>query len=398
MKRYELLAPVGNYASLYYAIEAGADGVYLGIKRFNMRDGAKNFELKDLAKIKKICSNSSRNVKIYLTLNTIVYDEELKEVEKIIKKAKDYVDAIICWDLSVISLCKRHSVEFHISTQASVANSESANFYKELGAKRIVLARELNLKQIKKISKIIDVECFCHGAMCVSYSGRCFTSQFLHGLSANRGGCAHPCRRRWRIIDDSNNELALENNRVMSAKDLCTLSFIEDMKKAGIKSFKIEGRNRSPEYVYNVVRVYRKALDKKLTKKEIDESLKELNKVYNRGFSSGFFIKIPTNDDFSDSEDGEQEEFKEYVGRVEKYFPKIKVAIVKMHAGSLSVDDEVYLFHKNKAVERIKIKSMQVNKKNVSFVKKGDEAGISLPEVKKGADVYLIKKKVISSS
>ena len=189
-KKCELLAPAGNFAMLVSAINAGADAVYFGLREFSMRANAQNFAVKDLTKIKEICKQ--KKIKKYLTINTIIYDNEIPKIEKIIKQIKNKIDAIICWDLSVINLCKKYKIPFHISTQASVANSESAKFYKSLGAERIVLARELSLNQIKKISKIIDVECFAHGAMCVSESGRCFTSQFLFNKSANRGQCLHP--------------------------------------------------------------------------------------------------------------------------------------------------------------------------------------------------------------
>jgi U32 family peptidase len=391
MKGYELLAPVGNFAMLYAAIDSGCDAVYFGIKGLNMRESARNFELKDLAKIKKICEPDE--IKKYLTINTIVYDSELSKIERIIKKAKDYVDAIICWDLSVISLCNKYKVPFHVSTQASVSNTSSAELFKKLGAERIVLARELSLKQIGLISKAIDVECFCHGAMCVSVSGRCFISQFLHGLSANRGKCAQPCRRAWNVKDDKGNKLKLENNRVMSPKDLCTLPFIEDMKKAGIVSYKIEGRNRSVEYVSTVVRVYRKALDNKLSQKEIKECVEELKKVYNRGLSSGFYLGVPTNDDFSNSENGEQTEIKEYVGKVEKYWPKVGAASLRMHAGELKVGDEIYLICKDEAIKRVEIESIEFEGKNVKSTKKGEEVGVKLPKVRRGTDVYVIKKK-----
>lgn len=394
MTKYELLSPVGNYPMLYSAIKAGCDAVYFGISGFNMREGARNFKLKDLPKIHKICSSQNKKIKMYLTLNTIVYDSELKKIEKIIQKAKDYVDAIICWDASVIQLCNKYKVSIHISTQASIANSESAKFYKKLKAKRVVLARELNLKQIKKkISKVIEVECFCHGAMCVAVSGRCFTSQFLQNLSANRGQCSHPCRREWTITDDSNNKLKLQNNKVMSAKDLCTLPFIEEMKKAGITSFKIEGRNKSPEYVYTVTKVYRQALDKKLTKDEINKLLQELNNVYNRGFSTGFYIKMPTNDDFSYSENGEQTEYKEYIGRIEKYWPKSSAASLKIHHGKLNMGDEIYIVSDKASIQKLKIKSMQFKNKNIQQAKKGQEIGIQLPKCYKGDKVYLICRK-----
>jgi U32 family peptidase len=391
--KYELLAPVGNFEMLHAAIKAGADAVYFGIEGTNMREGARNFKLRELAKVKKICEESSRKVKRYLTLNTVVYNEELANVEIIIKKAREYVDAIICWDNAIIDLCRKHGVEFHVSTQASISNSMSAKFYKELGATRAVLARELNLKQIKKISKIIDIECFCHGAMCVAVSGRCFTSQFVHGISANRGQCAQPCRRAWEIKDDAGNKLKLDSNRVMSSKDLCTLPFIEKMKKAGIKSFKIEGRNRSSEYVYTVTKVYRRALDNKLSDKEIREGIDELKQVYNRGFSSGFFLKMPTADDFSYSENGEQTEIKEYIGRVEKYWSKAGAASVLIHAGKLKVGDEVYLIGSDAPIVRTKIESMEKGKKDIDIAEKGDEVGVKLPRVKKGTKIYLIKKR-----
>lgn len=395
--KYELLSPVGNFAMLHAAVDAGADAVYFGLQSFNMRATAKNFTIKDLPEIRRVCTSGNKRVKIYLTLNTIIYQTELKQVEEFIKKVKGKVDAIICWDLSVIQLCKKYKIPFHISTQASISNVESAKFYKNLGAERIVLARELSLKQIKEISKKvkIGIECFCHGAMCVSESGRCFISQFLYGKSANRGECIHPCRREYKVCEVGNEstELVLDNNRVMSAKDLCTLPFIEQMKKAGITSFKIEGRNRNPEYVSTVTRIYRKALDKRLSEKEIKESLEELQKVYNRGFSSGFYLRLPTSDDFSRSDSGEQTEKKVFVGKVEKYWDKVGVAFVKMNFGPLKIGDEVYIIGDKTGVIRHKIDSMQIEKEVKTEVNKGDSVGIKFPVCRRGDEVYVIKKK-----
>jgi putative protease len=201
MKKYELLAPAGDFPMLAAAVNAGADAVYFGLKEFSMRASAKNFSIDDLKKIREICNSSPKKPKMYLTLNTIIYDKELKTIETTIKKVKGKVDAIICWDLSVVNLCKKYKIPFFISTQASVANKQAALFYKKLGAKRIILARELDLQQIKQISKVINIETFVHGAMCVAISGRCFTSQFLFGKSANRGQCLHPCRRAYIIKD-----------------------------------------------------------------------------------------------------------------------------------------------------------------------------------------------------
>jgi len=395
--KYELLSPAGNFAMLHAAVDAGADAVYFGLQSFNMRATAKNFMIKDLSEMRRVCNLGKKKVRMYLTLNTIIYQSELKQVEEFIKKVKDKVDAVICWDLSVIQLCKKYKIPFHISTQASISNVESAKFYKNLGAERIVLARELSLKQIKDLSKKvkIGIECFCHGAMCVSESGRCFISQFLYGKSANRGECVHPCRREYRVCEVGNEstELVLDNNRVMSAKDLCTFPFIEQMKKAGITSFKIEGRNRNPEYVSAVTRIYRKALDKKLSEKEIKESLEELQKVYNRGFSSGFYLRLPTSDDFSRSDSGEQTEKKVFVGKVEKYWDKVGVAFVKMNFGPLKIGDEVYIIGDKTGVIRHKIDSMQIEKEVKTEVNKGDSVGIKLPVCRRGDEVYVIKRK-----
>ncbi len=386
--KYELLAPAGNFSMLVTAVNAGADAIYFGLQEYSMRATAKNFSINDLPKIKEICG---KKVKMYLTLNIIIYDNEIKKVEEIIKKIKGKIDAVICWDFAVINLCRKYKIPFFISTQASVSNIETAKFYKKLGAKRIVLARELNLDQIKKISKIIDIECFVHGAMCVAISGRCLTSQFLFNNSANRGKCLHPCRRTYYIKDKDQNELKIQNNKVFSAKDLCTLPFIEKMKKSGITNFKIEGRNRDPRYIDVVVRTYRKALDKKLSKKEIKKNLKELSKVYNKGFSSGFYLGVPTSDDFSKIEHNAAKEKKHFVGKVIHYFTKIKVTIIKL-VSELKVNDEIIIIGKTTGLKKSKVRHIEINKKSVQKAKKGEEIGIKLSKVRKNDEVYVIKK------
>jgi putative protease len=389
-KRYELLAPAGDFSMLSAAVNAGADAVYFGLKEFSMRQNAGNFTIKDLDEIGKICK--LKKVKKYLTLNTIIYNSELKQIEETIKKVRNKVDAIICWDTSVIRLCKKHKIPFFISTQASVANIEAARFYKKLGAKRIILARELNLKQIKEISKVIDVECFIHGAMCVAISGRCFTSQFLFNKSANRGECLHPCRRTYTIKDDEGNELKIENSRILSAKDLCTLPFIEKMKQSGIKAFKIEGRNRDARYVDAVVRVYRKALDKKLSEKEIEEGTKELERIYNKGYSSGFYLKMPTADDFAKIEHNASQEKKHFVGKITHYFPNVKVAAIKL-VSELKLGNEIVIIGKTTGLVRSKINSIEIKNKPIKKAEKGKEIGIPVPQlVRKNDEVYMIKK------
>ncbi|MFH1608312.1 MAG: peptidase U32 family protein [archaeon] len=388
--KYELLAPAGNFPMLVSAVNAGADAVYFGLQKFGMRASAKNFTFEELDEIEKICK--PKKVKRYLTLNTIIYDEEIKDVEKTIKKVKNKIDAIICWDLAVAQLCKKHKVQFFISTQGSVANSESAKFYKKLGAKRIILARELNLKQIKEISKVIDVECFIHGAMCVAVSGRCFTSQFLFNKSANRGTCLHPCRRSYKVIDKQNEfELEVENDKIFSAKDLCALPFIEQMKQAGITSFKIEGRGRDPRYVDTVVRIYRRALDKKLTSKEIKKGIEELKQVYNKKFSSGFYLGVPTADDFSKIEHSSATEKKHFVGKVIHYFSKAEVAAIRL-VSELKVGDKIVVIGKNTGIITSKIKTIEIKNKSIKKAKKDQDIGIKLPTVKNNDEVYVIKE------
>jgi len=391
MKKPELLSPAGDFECLVTAINAGADAVYFGIKEFNMRARAKNFKISDLPKIAKLCK--PKNIKKYLTLNTIIYDSEFKKIEKIIKKAKPYIDAIVCSDISVMLLCKKYKIPFHVSTQCSISNSKTAEFYKKLGAERAVLARELNIKQIKKISKIIPVEVFVHGAMCVAISGRCFMSQFLFNQSANRGKCIQPCRRLYTIKDDQGQSLRITNHHILSAKDLCTLPFIEKLKKAGITSFKIEGRSREPEYIDSVVRVYKKALNKKLTKQEIQQGLAELSKVYNKGFSSGFLLKSPTADDFSDVQHSKATQKKQFIGKISHYYKKLKVGLIKLNSGKLKIGDDILIIGKTTGLIRHKLTSMQINKKPIKHAKKGQEVGIKLPLCRKNDELYLIVKK-----
>jgi len=393
MEKYELLAPVGDFVSLRAAIDAGADAVYLGVKGFNMRDAASNFSLEDLPEVRRIAGD----VKVYLTLNVVVYDSELERVGEIVRRAKEFVDAIVCWDFGVIEICRREGVDFHVSTQASVSNLSAALFYKKLGASRIVLARELTLEQIKEIAKEVEIECFCHGAMCVGVSGRCFMSEHIYGLSANRGKCAQLCRRSWKVFDDDGKELRLENSRVMSAKDLCTLPFVGEMKRAGVRAFKIEGRNRSAEYVGAVVREYRRALDFELSEEEVEEGVERLKKVYNRGFSSGFYFGTPTKDDFSTSENGEQTERKEFVGKVFKVWKRVGVLGVRVLTNGLKVGDSCYLISDKIGAKLVLVESMEVEGEGVDVVGKGEDVGVrfsgcgfSVGSEMTGCDVYRI--------
>ncbi len=395
-KKIELMAPAGSFPALVAACKAGADAIYLGIDDFSMRSGKRNFNVSDLDKIRKTRDSYPRKPKIYLTLNTIVYNSELKKLESLIKKVKNKVDAVICWDLSVIQECKKEKVPFFISTQASVANKKAAEFYKKLGAQRIVLARELDLKQIKEITKIknLEIEVFIHGAMCVSVSGRCFTSQFLFNKSANRGECFHPCRRSYIVKDEKyGHELRLENNKVMSAKDLCTLPFIEEIKKTGVDSFKIEGRNRDPRYVETVTRIYREAIDRKLSNKEIKSYLEELKDVYNREFSSGFYLGKPLADSFSSVENSAAKKKREYIGKIVHLYPKQEVSVIKL-VKDLKLLDEIIVINDDIGLERHQVNQMEINKKKIKRASKGDEVAIKFPfRAIKGSEIYKIKYK-----
>ena len=299
----ELMAPAGDWTMLHAAINAGADAVYLGVDKLNMRAKAKNFTVDELPEIVKV--SRERQVKTYLTINSIIFEEELNEVREIISKAKDArVDRIICWDLAVAQLCSEQNFPFCISTQGSVSNSVSASVYKKLGAIRIVLARECSLDEIKKIraNTDLEIEAFIHGAMCIAVSGRCFMSHHLFDKSANRGECIQPCRREYEVYDNATDKSFLVGeDYVLSPKDLCTIEFIDQLIEAGIDSFKIEGRKRAPEYVAKTVSIYRRAIDLyfegKLTKEKKKEFLTELETVYNRGFSTGFYFGKPSSED-----------------------------------------------------------------------------------------------------
>ncbi|MBD3361784.1 U32 family peptidase [Candidatus Woesearchaeota archaeon] len=394
----ELLAPVSDRIMLKAAIDAGADAVYFGLKKLNMRATGKNFTLEELPEIVKQCHDNK--VRVFLTVNSIVYNEELAEIKKIVKGAKGAgVDAIICWDMAVIQECKKQNIEFHISTQASVSNIESAQFYKDLGATRVVLARELNLNQITEIIEKtdIEVETFIHGAMCVSVSGRCFTSQYLFNKSANRGDCLQPCRREYRIIDisEKDKELVLGENYIMSPKDLCALPFLDKLIKAGIVCFKIEGRVRSPEYVKTVTAVYREAIDaveKGIFNEELIKKLTEkLKTVYNRGFSTGFYLGSPTNDDFTDKHGSKALTKKVYVGFVKNFLKKIMVAEVKVESDNLRIGDKIMIQGPTTGVQEQILDSMQINHKPINEAEK-TAVGIKLNFIARENDkVFVIK-------
>ena len=394
----ELMAPAGDWTMLRAAVMNGADAVYFGIDKLNMRANAANFSIEELPEIISFCTE--HDVLTYLTLNTIVFENELSEAEKIILAAKkNGVDRIICSDLAVTDLCLKHQIRFCISTQGSISNSLSADVYKRLGASRIVLARECSLEDIKKIRSKTDleIEVFVHGAMCIAQSGRCFMSHHLFGKSANRGECIQPCRREYEIYDAAiDKSMIIGNDYIMSPKDLCTIEFLDQLIETGIDSFKIEGRKRAPEYVAKAVSVYRQAIDlyyqNNLTKEKKKEFLTELEKVYNRGFSSGFYFGIPSSEEYSGVEGSKATTRKTYIGKVLNYFKEIEVAHILIESGSIKTGDELLIMDTTTGVLEIKLNKMNVNDKENPNAIRGDEITIYVPSlVRRNDRVYLIE-------
>jgi len=396
-KKPELMAPAGNHESLVSAINAGADAVYLGVNEFNMRITAKNFSFEELHDV--VLYSHERNVKIYLTVNTIIFEDEIAKVKKVIKTAKNAgVDAIICWDMSVLSECKKQNINAFLSTQASASNSYSCEFYRKAGAKRITLARECTLEQIKQIKKKTkaEIEIFIHGAMCVSISGRCFLSQNVFGKSANRGDCLQPCRREYTITDnEEGHSYVLGSNYVLSPKDLCTMPFIEKILDVGVEALKIEGRARSPEYVSEVVSAYRCAIDlwyeNRLNEKNKKILLKKLKSVYNRGFHSGFFLGKPSNQ-WSEHYGSKSTHIKEFVGIVKNFYAKQMAAEIILQSGKIEKGDTMIIIGPTTGTIKQKITSMQINNVSVNSAEKGISVGIKLKKTaRKNDQVYIWK-------
>lgn len=386
MKRPLLLAPVGDWASLHAALDNGADGVYLGVTHLNMRDNARSFELNELPKV--VFAAHAKSCEVNLTLNAIVLDDELERAEQIICTAKAAgIDAVICWDMALVNFATKYGMRVHLSTQASVANYESLRYYASLGVKRVVLARECTLAQIKTIKEKmqvenldVELEAFIHGAMCISISGRCFISEYLYGESANRGRCLQPCRRKYHISDlEGEAELEIGDGYVMSPKDMCALPFLDKVIAAGVDAFKIEGRMRSPEYVATVTRVYRNALDDyyagALDVAKKDGYMKDLAGVYNRGFSEGFYFGMPVSE-LIDSSGSVATTRKRYIGEVRKFYTKISVAEVFVRNDGISVGDSIVFMGNATGVKEQVVSEMQVTHKPVARVDKGEIVAI----------------------
>jgi putative protease len=363
-----------------------------------MRAKATNFSVEQLPEIVSFCKD--HRVKTYLTLNTIVFEEELSELEEIIIAAKqNEVDRIICSDLAVADLCYKHEFPFCISTQSSISNSLAADVYKRMGAVRIVMARECSLEEIKKIRAKTDleIEAFVHGAMCIAVSGRCFMSHHLFNKSANRGECVQPCRREFEVYDSAiGKSLVIGKDYIMSPQDLCTIEFVDQLIEAGIDSFKIEGRKRAPEYVAKAVSVYRQAIDlyyeNKLTKEKKKVLLTELEKVYNRGFSSGFYFDVPSSNAYAGVEGSKAKTRKVYVAKVLNYYKDIEVAHILMESGEIKIGNNLLIMGETTGLLDIHLAKMSVNDKDNVSAKRGDEITLKMPTlVRRNDKVYLIE-------
>lgn len=356
MSKVELLAPAKNLKAIKAAAEY-ADSVYFGVQKYNMRMRSDNINIKNLWKIVDYCKD--HQLKTYLTTNILLYDDELQEIQKVIENAKDAgIDAIIVHDLAAVEIAKRVGIPFHISTQCNVSNSLSARFYEKLGAERLILARELSLEKIKEIKRNLmkaEIETFIHGAMCTSVSGRCYFSQDVCGTpekSANRGNCVQPCRRRWWVKDKDNNEYIYDGVRFLNSRDLCTIAYIPELIEANIDAFKIEGRMRHPHYVEIVTKTYREAIEAyyngTFTDNKVGWWVTELKKVYNRGFTPGFYFKRPTEVDHQHNYPYNLSHYRYIkVGEIVDYDSEKKMALVKLNNGYIQKNSDIIIMGKH---------------------------------------------------
>jgi len=355
MKKVELLAPAKNLKTIKAASQY-ADSVYFGIEKFNMRMRSENIALESLNKVMDFCRKVG--LKAYLATNILVYDNELNTLREIIEKgAEAGVHAFIVHDLAAIEIVKEYGCEFHVSTQCNISNSLSARFYEKLGAERLILARELSLEKIKEIKRNLhksEVEIFIHGAMCTSISGRCYFSQDICGTeekSANRGSCVQPCRRRWWLREESGTEYIYDGVRFMNSRDLCTIAYIPQLIESKVDAFKIEGRMRHPHYVEIVSKTYREAIEAyyegTFTKKKVGKWVTELKKVYNRGFTPGFYFKRVTEEDHQHKSPANLSHFR-YIklGIVKDYYPKENYALISLNNGYLTKTDDIIIMGK----------------------------------------------------
>lgn len=406
------MAPVGSYEALSAAIQAGAGSVYFGIGRLNMRSkSAKNFTLDDLNKIATICNEN--NVKSYVTINTVVFDEELDEMRQLVDAVKaNGISAIIASDQSVIQYARQIGVEVHMSTQCNITNIEAIKYYSQF-ADVMVTAREVSVNQVKNITRkieeqnirgpkgeLIRIEVFCHGALCMAVSGKCYLSLDNFNTSANRGACVQPCRRGYTVQDrDKEITLAIENEYIMSPKDLCTLPFLDKVLDAGVKILKIEGRGRSPEYTKVTVGVYSEAVkaiqNGEFTEEKIAQWTERLRSVYNRDFWDGYYLGRKMGE-WTQRYGSQATKTKIFVGTVTNFFGKINVAEIRMETNDLKVGNDIMIIGPTTGVYEDKISEIRVDLKAVDSTEKGELCSIPTKDViRRGDKVYKVIDAVI---
>ena len=396
INKYEIMAPVGSRESLMAAIQAGANSIYFGIGQLNMRShSANHFTIDDLHEIASICSE--HGIKSYLTVNTIIYGGDIETMHRIVDAAKEAkVSAVIAADVAVIMYCRSIGVEVHLSTQLNITNIDSLKFYAQY-ADVVVLARELNMEQVSEIHRriieddvrgpngeLVRIEMFCHGALCMAVSGKCYLSIDNEAHSANRGDCRQVCRRSYIVTDkETGTELEVDNQYIMSPKDLKTLRFIDKMMDAGVRVFKIEGRARGPEYVYKVVTCYKEAiqsvLDGTFTEEKKDKWDEELSKVFNRGFWDGYYQGQKLGE-WNKNYGSAATEKKVLVGKVVKYFSKIGVAEIAVTASEIEKGEHILITGPTTGVMYLDANEIRYDLNPVEKVEKGWNVSIPVTD------------------
>ncbi|HPD96097.1 MAG TPA: peptidase U32 family protein [Tenuifilaceae bacterium] len=401
-KDVEIMAPAGNFESLTAAIQGGANSVYFGVGQLNMRAKSSiNFSVDDLQEVANICKE--HGIKSYLTVNTVLYDEDIDAMHQIINSAAQAgISAIIASDQAAMDYAREKGVEVHLSTQLNISNTQSLKFYAKW-ADVVVLARELNLEQVKRIYKNIQeqnicgpsgnqikIEMFAHGALCMAISGKCYMSLHEANSSANRGACLQICRRSYTVTDNETGaQLEIDNEYIMSPKDLCTINFTDKLLEAGVRVLKIEGRARGPEYVKTVVNCYSEAVNSVVdgiySQEKIDGWMKRLSTVFNRGFWDGYYLGRRLGE-WSKSYGNIATERKQYVGRITNYFSKLGVAEVSVEASELYPNDKILIIGPTTGVIEDVVTEIQVDMKTVDYSPKGVRCSIPVPEKVRRAD------------
>jgi len=398
---FELLAPAGDMTCLQAALDAGADAVYLGLDSLNMRQMAtRNFTRESLPEASARCR--ARQVKLYLTLNSILYENELPELESLLCFAKPLIDAAIVADWATIAACKRLGIPFHISTQMSCSNSVAARFLAEQGASRIVLARECSLEEVAAIATSgIEIETFVHGAICVAIAGRCLLSHEAYGCSSSRGECHQPCRREFLIRElregeNADAEFIVQPHTVLSARDLCSLPFMDKLMAAGITSFKIEGRARNPEYVKTVVTAYRHAMEAvqegRFDTPLVERLMAECAKVYHREFSVGLYHGRPGALQFTNTDLNQATQKKLYVGLVQNYYGRAQMAQIVIQDQAVELGDTLAIHGETTGVVEVNLSELRRDEEICTRADRGTWVTFPCPQrVRTGDKVYVVR-------